>query len=84
MHFAIGDNRPDPAIAAGMLAVYSRGAGVTIGMRMVKSQQRRPAFSLGAISGDQRDGINLEMAGGVDMHIRRGPSQSDSLLRPEQ
>ena len=55
---------------------------------MIKAEQRRPAFARLAIGGNQRAGIDFEMACGIGMHIRRRQRRGDSrpgcVIRPEQ
>ncbi len=80
----VGYDRPGPVIAAGMLAIGGRGARMAAGVRMIIADQRGPARAGIAISGEQRGGIDLEMAQRIGGYVGRGPRLVDESRAAQQ
>ena len=81
---AAGDDRPDPPVPAGMGAIGGGGQRMALRMRMIIADEFGPARPRGAVGGDQRGGVDLEMAQRIGGDIRGRDGLLYPLAPPQQ
>ena len=83
-YFSLCRNRPDSAIAAGVLAVGGGGERVAERVRVPVADKLLPAGACRAVRGDQGGGIDLEMAERIGGQVGAEDRALDPVPPPQQ